>query len=210
MRGVFVTGTDTDVGKTVASACLVRALKADYWKPVQSGTEDLPGGDAGTVAVLADLPPDRIVPTTLAYKAPLSPDQAAALEGASIDLDAVSVLPRRSRPVVVEGAGGVLVPLTERATMIDLMARLALPVVVVARSGLGTINHTLLTLEALERRGLETAGVILVGPPNTANRDAIARFGRCSILGELPHVAPLTPQAVADLSTHLTLEVLSR
>ncbi|WP_404378959.1 dethiobiotin synthase [Caenispirillum salinarum] len=210
MRGVFVTGTDTDVGKTVASACLVRALGADYWKPVQSGTDDLPEGDAGTVAALAGIGPERIVPTVLAYKAPLSPDQAAALEGASIDLDAVSSLPSRERPVVVEGAGGVLVPLTETATMLDLMQRLALPVVVVARSGLGTINHTLLTLEALDRRGLEVAGVILVGPPKPMNRDAIIRFGGCTILGELPHIDPLTPEAVADLSEHLTLEALSR
>ncbi len=209
MKGIFVTGTDTDVGKTVAAAALVRALDADYWKPVQSGTADLPEGDAGTVAALAELTPDRIVPTVFAYRAPLSPDQAAAEEGAVLDLAALR-LPLRARPVVVEGAGGLLVPLTATETMADLMARLALPVVVVARSGLGTINHTLLTLEALARRDLPCAGVILMGPPNPRNRDAIIRFGGATILGELPHVSPLTPAAIADLARRLTLEPLRR
>lgn len=112
--------------------------------------------------------------------------------------------------MVVEGAGGVLVPLTDRFTMLDLMQRLDLPVVVVARSGLGTINHTLLTLEALDRRGLTVAGVILVGPSKPMSRDAIARFGAVPILAELPQVAPLTPQAVADFSAKLALEALSQ
>lgn len=209
MRGLFVTGTDTDVGKTVASACLVRALTADYWKPVQSGTDDLPEGDAGTVAALAELTPDRIAPTAFAYKAPLSPDQAAAEEGAEIDVDALT-LPERPRPLVVEGAGGLLVPIAGAFTMIDLIGRLGLPAVVVARSGLGTINHTLLSLEALARRDLPCAGVILVGPPNPRNREAIARLGGAPILGELPHVSPLTPAACADLSTRLSLETLTR
>lgn len=209
MKGIFVTGTDTDVGKTVASAALVRALGADYWKPVQSGTDDLPEGDAGTVAALAGLTPDRIVPTVFAYRAPLSPDQAAAEEGATLDLAALT-LPPRERPVVVEGAGGLLVPLTGRETMADLMAQLGLPVVVVARSGLGTINHTLLTLEALARRDLRCAGVVLMGPPNPRNRAAIERFGGAVILGELPRIDPLTPAAVAEFSRLLTLEPLTR
>lgn len=209
MKGFFVTGTDTDVGKTVASAALVRALGADYWKPIQSGSVDLPEGDAGTVAALAELTEDRIVPTVFSYRAPLSPDQAAAEEGATIDLDVIH-LPERIRPLVVEGAGGLLVPLTGDETMADLMARLALPVVVVARSGLGTINHTLLTLEALARRAIGCAGVILVGAPNPRNRDAIARFGGTPIIGELPRVDPLTPEAVVDLSRLLNLEPLRR
>lgn len=187
----FVTGTGTDVGKTLVSAALVDRLQADYWKPVQSGTDDLPDGDTGTVAALAALTADRIIPPCYAFKAPLSPDQAAALEGHSIDM-AVFKLPEQnlpsggSRPIVVEGAGGVLVPLTPRHTMVHLMARLLLPTVVVAHSGLGTINHTLLTLEALRSRNLPIAGVILNGPDLPENAAAIARFGATPILGQLP------------------------
>ncbi|MBF0342458.1 MAG: dethiobiotin synthase, partial [Magnetococcales bacterium] len=104
------------------------------------------------------------------------------------------------RPVVVEGAGGVLVPLNGRDRMADLMVRLALPVVVVARTTLGTINHTLLTLEALRHRKLDVAGVILSGLPNGVNREAIERFGQVAILAEIPWLAPLTPEALADIA----------
>lgn len=205
--GIFVTGTDTDVGKTVASAALVRALDGAYWKPVQSGTDDLPGGDAGTVTTLAGLPPDRILPTRHSFAAPLSPDQAAALEGRSMALEDFA-LPACDRPLVVEGAGGALVPLTDTALMTDLMARLGLPVVVVARTGLGTINHTLLTLEALRARSLSVAGVVLVGPPLPRNRAAIECFGAVRILGELPPLSPLTPQAVAKAAKGLDVKDL--
>lgn len=206
-RGIFVTGTDTDVGKTVAAAILVRALDGAYWKPVQSGTADLPGGDSATVAALAGLPAGRILPTRHAFAAPLSPDQAAALEGRAMALEDFA-LPACDRPLVVEGAGGVLVPLNDRALMIDLMARLGLPVVVVARSGLGTINHTLLTLEALRARALPVAGVVLAGPPLPRNRAAIEHFGAVRVIGGIPPLVPLTPHAVAEAAKDLDVKDL--
>lgn len=208
-RGIFVTGTDTDVGKTVACAALVRALDGMYWKPVQSGTADLPAGDTGTVAHLAALPPDRIVPCDHAFAAPLSPDQAAALEGATLDLAEFALPDTGGRPLVVEGAGGVLVPLNDRALMIDLMARLGLPVVVAARSGLGTINHTLLTLEALRARSLTVAGVVLLGPPNPRNRAAIVHFGKVRVLGDIPPLDPLTPETVAQAARALDVSEIA-
>ncbi len=197
-RGLFVTGTDTGVGKTLVAACLARRLGADYWKPAQTGTQD---GDDDTAAVasLAALPAERIHPPRHRFAAPLSPEAAAAMAGASIGLEDFS-LPATSRPIVVEGAGGVLVPIGGGATMADLMARLGLPAVLVARTTLGTINHTLLSLEALRRRGIAVRGVVLVGPPNAGNRDAIAAHGAVEILAEMPWLERLDPDAAGRLA----------
>jgi malonyl-CoA O-methyltransferase len=201
MTGVFVTGTDTGIGKTVASACLVRAWGAGYWKPVQTGIV-AGDDDTATVAALAGLPADRTVPSVYALQAPLSPHAAAELESVAIRLDAFA-LPTHPRPLVVEGAGGIFVPLNERDLMIDLMARLALPVVLVARSALGTINHTLLGMAALRARALPVTGVILDGPPDAGNRAAIEHFGQVRILAELPLVDPLDAAAVAHLAERI-------
>lgn len=196
MTGVFVTGTDTGVGKTVVSAWLVRSWQADYWKPVQSGLED--ESDAETVRRLSGAAANRIHPGRWHLTAPLSPHEAARRDGVRIALDDFA-LPQTPRPLVVEGAGGVLVPLNERDMMADLMVRLGLPVLVVARSTLGTINHTLLTLEVLRHRGLEVRGVVMVGPENSANRSAIERFGAVKVLAELPLLPELTEAALAAL-----------
>ncbi|MBI1320956.1 MAG: dethiobiotin synthase [Candidatus Hydrogenedens sp.] len=192
--GAFVTGTDTGIGKTLVSACLVRAWAADYWKPVQTGLAEDPG-DSATVAALAGLSPARVHPPVYELAAPLSPHAAAALENVTIALDDFT-LPATARPLVVEGAGGLLVPLNRSAFMIDLVARLGLPVVLVARSTLGTINHTLLSLEALRARHLPIAGVVLNGPDNPGNRAAIEQFGCVPILAVLPRLNH-TPDAKA-------------
>ena len=195
-RGVFVTGTDTGAGKTVVSACLAAAWGADYWKPVQTGVAEEPG-DTATVAALARLPAPRLHAPAYAFAAPLSPDAAARGEGAAIALETLN-LPASHRPVVVEGAGGALVPLGDGVLMIDLMARLGLPVVVVAPNRLGAINQTLLTLKALRGRGLEVLGVVLVGPPFADNRAAIAAHGRVRIIAELPWSDPVGPEMIAE------------
>jgi dethiobiotin synthase len=205
-RGVFVTGTGTGVGKTIVSACLVRAWDAAYWKPVQTGISaqpddpyaaDFEPADSETIAALTGT--TEILPPRHVFRAPLSPEAAAALESVSIDL-ADFDRPSAVRPIVVEGAGGVLVPLNAHCLMSDLMVRLALPVVLVAGTGLGTINHTLLSLEALRARRLRIAGIVLVGPSNPGNRDAIRRHGGVGILFELPHLSALTPDALHQAS----------
>jgi malonyl-CoA O-methyltransferase len=198
VTGVFVTGTDTGVGKTVAAACLARAWRASYWKPVQTGT-DAGDDDTTMVATLAGVPAARLPAPAYLLRAPLSPHAAAELEGVTINMQTLA-LPSCAPPLVVEGAGGILVPLNGDNFMIDLMVKLSLPVVLVARSTLGTINHTLLSLAALRARGLPIAGVILNGPPNAGNRAAIERFGRARILAELPRVDPLDPSTVARLA----------
>ena len=185
LRGVFVTGTDTGVGKTVVSACLAKAWGADYWKPVQTGLAE-ETGDTATVAALAQLPAARLHPPAHEFAPPVSPHLAAEEAGARIDLQSLE-LPPSGRPVVVEGAGGTLVPLNEHQSMLDLMAQLDLPVVLVAANRLGAINQTLLSLEALRAQGLEVLGVVLTGEPFGDNRAAIAHHGRVRILAELPH-----------------------
>ncbi|MBT3765732.1 MAG: dethiobiotin synthase [Rhodospirillaceae bacterium] len=202
-RGIFVTGTDTDIGKTIASACLVRALDADYWKPVQSGLTE--GRDCDTISELTGLEESRIHPSTYELQAPLSPHEAARLEGLRLDMNQFK-LPTTDNNLVVEGAGGVLVPINEGALMIDLIDQLDLPVVVVARSGLGTINHTLLTLEALRARNLELLGVIVSGPANSANIEAIRTYGKIKILLELEPISPLDSAGIDIAAKNLESE----
>ena len=196
--GVFVTGTDTGIGKTMVAACLVRRWQADYWKPAQTGLAEEPG-DTETVAYLAALPPQRRHKPAHAFQAPLSVEAAAALEGAHVSLSDFS-LPPTTAPLVVEGAGGVLVPIAPGVLIIDLIAQCDLPVVVVARTVLGTINHTLLTLASLRARNIAIAGVILVGDPSPGNADAIVRHGNIRILHELRRLPAVTPETVAAAS----------
>lgn len=188
MKRVFVSGTDTDVGKTVLSAWLAAQWPADYWKPAQSGTVD--GSDSERVAQLAGA---RCHPEVWRLAAPLSPHRAAELEARELSLADVPEPPAAER-LVIEGAGGLMVPLNGRELMIDLVARLKAPVLLAARSGLGTINHTLLSLQALRARGLPVLGVAMLGAPDAANRAAIEHHGRVRVLAELPRLEPLTPE----------------
>ena len=205
-RGVFVTGTDTEVGKTVVSAALLRRLCGRYWKPVQTGPEcdhDLPA-----VQRLTGLPGRHFAPSFVCYPDPLSPHEAAKrvgqrLDFAAIDFPAIDCPASHDLFWIVEGAGGALVPLDDDHVMTDLMQKLGLPVVVVARSTLGTINHSLLTLEALRTRGLTVAGVILNGPENTANKAAIEQFGQVAVLAELPLLDRITAPALETLMPRL-------
>ncbi|MBC7905909.1 MAG: dethiobiotin synthase [Rhodospirillaceae bacterium] len=194
MRGVFVTGTDTDIGKTLVSAWLAHFWQADYWKPVQTGASG--STDYDTVAKLA--PSVTIHPPAYVFQAPLSPHEAARRERARIDLSAL-VPPKTMRPLVVEGAGGVMVPLNETALTVDLMERLGLPALVVTRSGLGTINHTLMTLEVLRRRHVPILGVVMNGQKNPANRQAIEHFGGVPVLAEIQPLFAVTASVVASL-----------
>ncbi len=196
--GVFVTGTDTGIGKTLVSAILARAWNADYWKPVQTGVADEPG-DTDTVAQLAQLPPQRLHLPAYVLQAPLSPWAAATLEDTVVD--ATSIVPPPTRaPLIVEGAGGLYVPIDDTHMMIDLIARLDMPVVLAARSGLGTINHTLLSLAALQRRGIPVLGVVMSGPLSAGNKEAIERFGGVRVLAEIPPLPRVDAAAVDELA----------
>lgn len=202
-RGVFVTGTDTGIGKTLVSAILCRAWNATYWKPLQTGLAD-EEGDTLTVRDLAGLSPARIIPPAYAFQAPLAPLAAGDLENVTVNPGRL-VLPQVQGPLVVEGAGGLMVPVREDMMIVDLIESLGLPVVLVTRSGLGTINHTLLSLEALRRRGIPVAGVVPVGPPNSGNERDIARFGKTQILFRVPQLDAITETSVAELSGNVPL-----
>lgn len=193
MSGVFVTGTDTGIGKTLVAAWLARSWRASYWKPIQSGTVE--GTDPAWVGRMA--PGIEIIPPAVELQAPLSPHEAARRERRRIDLSAL-VLPARER-LVVEGAGGAMVPINDTALMVDLMVRFGLPAVVVARSGLGTINHTLMTLEVLRRRRVPLLGVVLNGQRNPANREAIEHFGGVPVLAEIQPLPAVTPAMLESL-----------
>jgi dethiobiotin synthetase len=188
-----VTGSDTDVGKTVFSAGLTGFLDGAYWKPVQSGLQD--EADSEVVGRLAELPRERILPERYRLRTPASPHLAAELDGIRIDTD--SLIPPASQvPLVIEGAGGLLVPLDRRTLFIDIFARWHLPTILCARTRLGTINHTLLSIEALRRREIPILGVALIGEAHDENERIIASLGDVQILGRLPRLDPLTPSAL--------------
>jgi dethiobiotin synthase len=203
MKGLFVTGTDTNVGKTVVSAAMVhryrRSGPVGYWKPIQTGFPN--DDDTAVVRELGSCTDAEICDAGVRLPRPLSPHQAAELSGKAIELGPiirVALEADQDRYWIVEGAGGVLVPINHQYLMIDLIAALGLPAVVVARSQLGTINHTLLTLEALRARKIPVAGVVIAGELNPGNRKSIEAYGRVEILGEMPRFTELTPRVLKD------------
>jgi len=193
MTTYFVTGTDTDVGKTIVSALLTQQLDGFYWKPVQSGIIDIE--DKETVQKIGDIAPERILPCAYELREPLSPHEAARRDGVEIDLAKI-IKPQVNAPLVIEGAGGVFVPLNDQDLMIDLIKKMDCEVIVVARSGLGTINHTMLTLHALQDYKIPVKGVVLNGPLNPDNKNAIEQFGKVRILGEIPYIEELNFSAI--------------
>ncbi len=215
MKGLFVTGTDTGVGKTVAAAALMHryrgAGRMRYWKPIQTGIEI--DDDTAMVRRLGACSEDELFDQGVRLPKPVSPHLAAQWAGQRIDLTELRGLVGNDgddgRTWIVEGAGGLLVPVNESETMADWIAYLGLPVLVVARSGLGTINHTLLTLEALRARSLRVAGVMMIGEPNADNRAAIEKYGHVPVVAEMPFLTPLDPGLLGAWSvTHLDAEFL--
>lgn len=209
MRGVFVTGTDTGVGKTVVAAALTAATGGVPFKPVVTGLDDPGPWDHEILAAAAGVDPQRVSPHR--YGPPVSPHLAAAMAGEVLELDELADAARRAagdRFIVVEGVGGLLVPLTHRHTVRDLAARLSLPLLVVARPGLGTISHTLLTLEAARAVELHVAAVVITPWPDEpsamqeSNRETIARLGDVEVV-TLGHLDPRDPDALAAAGAQL-------
>lgn len=191
----FITGTDTGVGKTVASALLCAALGAVYWKPIQTGTRE--GTDRDAVMRLAGLARNRTLAEAYRFAPPVSPHLAARRAGVRITLRKIRAPALAAQEnLIAEGAGGVLVPINETQSMRDLMSHLGLPVLLVSRTSLGTINHTLLSLAALRSARLEVRGVILVGNRNIENRKAIERYGSAAVVGFIPPMAKLDRSAL--------------
>ena len=197
---LVITGTDTGIGKTVFAAALARALGAAYWKPIQSGLLD--GADGETVAALGV---ERVLPEAYRLTEPLSPHRAAELDGVTVD--PARLVPPDADPLVIEGAGGVLVPVTRELLYGDLFARWGLPVVLVARTGLGTINHSLLSVEALRARGVAIHGIAFVGDANADNEATICAIAGVKRLGRLPSLDPLDAGSLAGaFAKHFRIE----
>lgn len=213
MRGLFVTGTDTGVGKTVLSAALLAAMAAAgeqvrAHKPVLTGTEEQPDiwpADHVLLGMVAGMAPEQVAP--LRFRAPASPHLAARMEGAQIDPAALAKRARQAARgqhiLVLEGVGGLLVPLTGSYSIADLARELELPLLVAARPGLGTINHTLLTLRTARAAGLDVRAVVLTPWPEhpseieLSNRETIERLGEIEVQ-TLPPVKDPDAQALAE------------
>jgi dethiobiotin synthetase len=194
----FITGTDTGIGKTVVSALLCAALDAIYWKPIQTGTRE--GTDRNAVMKLANIPASRTIPENYKFTPPVSPHLAARLAGARIELRKIKMPQLAAKEaLIVEGAGGALVPVNRTQLMTDLMRHLRLPVLLVTRTSLGTINHTLLSLGALRSAGLSVRGVVMVGKPHSENRKAIEHYGEIEVVGEVPMLAKINLRTLTSV-----------
>jgi dethiobiotin synthetase len=197
-KAYIVTGTDTGIGKTTVAAMLVLALDALYWKPIQSGTED--GTDRQRVRALTQLPEDRFLPEGYVLSQPLSPHRAAEIDG--IEIESETLVPpvlEHTRTLVIEGAGGLMVPVTRDKLQIDLFAGWDLPIILCARTALGTINHTLLSIEALRSRKMKLHGFIFVGDANPDSMRTIADFSDGRILGHVPRLGHIDRSALLNV-----------
>ncbi|MFU8861534.1 MAG: dethiobiotin synthase [Cyclonatronaceae bacterium] len=219
MNGFFISGTDTGTGKTLISAMLLMATRGRYWKPVQSGI--LNGTDTDTVRKLTGLGDMHFEAESYMLKQPLSPHHSSRLDNIRIETGRLiedfkkiktrvknpdtlfNIVNNTSKLLIIEGAGGLLVPLNDHEFVIDFARELDFPVILVSRSTLGTINHTLLSLEALKSRNITVAGVVMSGPENSGNRTAIETFGRVKVLAEIPVLENLTKQDLILFGTRI-------
>jgi dethiobiotin synthetase len=193
-KQLFVTGIGTEVGKTVVSAILVRALQADYWKPVQAG--DLNWTDTDKVKEWSGFQEGTFFPETYRLLHPMSPHAAAEKEGLSIARNDFQ-LPVTNRTLIVEGAGGLYVPLNQEDTILDLIQDFQIPVVLVSRHYLGSINHTLLSIAALKERKIPIAALIFNGAPNLATEQIIEQMSGIEKLLTIDELPDITSSAVA-------------
>jgi len=187
---VFISGTDTNIGKTMISSWIALHTGFSYFKPIQTGEDS----DSIEVDRLSGV---KVYPESFCYKEPVSPHLAARLECREIDMQQI-MLPQEKN-LIVEGAGGLLVPLNHEFFLIDLIQRFQMPVILVASTRVGTINHTLLSLEALNKRGIRVLGVIMNGPTNLENRKAIEFYGNTEVIAEFPQLNEITRQELTQI-----------
>lgn len=195
----FVTGIDTDSGKTVVSAILTEKLQADYWKPVQAGKPT----DSDTIRSLISQP-DHVLPEGKILKAPMSPHAAAKLEGAVLSIEDLTV-PETENTLIIEGAGGLLVPLNDSQMVIEMAKRFDAEVILVSRNYLGSINHTLLSAAYLQQNGYQIKGIIFNDTPNAATESIILSYTGLTCLGHIGQIDSITPEKIKSLTSKITL-----
>lgn len=197
----FVTGIDTEIGKTIVSTILVEALKADYWKPIQSG--DLNNSDTMKVKELISNSSTKFHPETYRLKTPASPDYSAAIDGITIDKSNFN-LPKTDNSLIVEGAGGLMVPLNDEFLIIDLIAQLKIPIILVSKNYLGSINHTILSIKAIQERGIPLAGIIFNGEKNEASEKAILKHTKIEKLFSIPKLEVINKVNIEKMAKKIT------
>ena len=201
-KPLFVTGIGTGIGKTIVSAVLVEKLKADYWKPIQSG--DLDKSDSLTVQSLISNPITKMHPESYRLTQPFSPHKSAAIDGITIDPDAMH-LPNTNNALIVEGAGGLMVPLNNEFLIIDLIKKLNIEVILVSQNYLGSINHTLLSIHALKNYGIPIRGIIFNGSDDISSKDFILKNSGLELLGHVPEYSTIDKKAIIDAGNYIDL-----
>lgn len=198
MKKYFVTALDTDAGKTLVSAVLTEALHADYWKPIQSG--DLHNSDTDKVRSLVSSTRCMFHGNTYAFKEPASPHYSASLEKVKIDLNQFKLPKVMNKNLIIEGAGGLLVPLNNKDLVIDLIVKLEVEVIIVIKNYLGSINHSLLSIEAMQRRNIPIKGIIFNGDVVASSEDYILQFTGLPFLGRIPQLEKIDKESVQLLA----------
>ena len=200
-KGFFISGTDTNVGKTIVSAILAEKLKADYWKPVQAGNEQT---DSNTVKLLISNAKTKIHPECYSLKTPASPHYAAQLENILISPDDLKI-PETDNHLIIEGAGGIMVPLNNEKTFLDVFKQWNLPVILVSRHYLGSINHTLLSIDILKQVDIPIKGIIFVGEENKPTETVIENISGINILGRIDYFNELNAENIKKATDKITL-----
>ena len=204
-NGFFVSGTDTDVGKTIVSAVLVYKLKGVYWKPIQCGRNQNGLTDKQLVINLLKLKKNRFLDENYFFEDPISPNLASKKKNLKISLKNISHNKILKEPLIVEGAGGLMVPINEKDLIVDLIKFIGLPLILVARTSLGTINHTLLSIELLKKRGHSLFGIVFVGNKNNSVEKTIVKFGKriekeLKIIGRIPIIKKINRKSIKKFS----------
>ena len=199
---LFVSGIGTGIGKTMVSAVLVEKLKADYWKPVQSG--DLDKSDSFAIKNLISNKDSKIHPETYKLSQPYSPHKSAAIDKLSIDPEKI-ILPQTNNTLIIEGAGGLMVPLTDRFLIIDLIKKLNVPVVLVSQNYLGSINHTLLSIQALKHYEIPIKGIIFNGVKDIYSKEFILQYTEIALLGHIPQYKEVDKKAIINAGNYIEM-----
>ena len=189
----FITGIGTGIGKTIVSAILTEKLKADYWKPIQSG--DLETSDSLFIKHLISNTQTVIHPESYRLGQPLSPHLSAKLDGIDINLDYIKA-PQTNNRLIIEGAGGLMVPLNDKQLILDLIKKLKAKVIVVSQNYLGSINHTLLTLEILKFNHIQVEGILFNGGANAESENYIANYSKVKVLGNIPKLSIIDKETI--------------
>ena len=199
----IICGTDTDVGKTLISSFFVRGLKSFYWKPIQSGIET--ETDSQSILRLSGIKKEKILKEAYIFEKPVSPHWAAEIDGKKIDINLLN-LPKIDGSIVIETAGGLMVPITRNFLQIDQIRKWNLPVIIVCRSSLGTLNHTLLSIEALKKRNIKILGLIINGEKHLDNPKTLRKFSKLPIIAEFPRLNNIDKNNLDRLWKELNIE----